>query len=769
MGLFRRRPLCFFCMLFLVTSALIMNTSLEAKLLIAMCVGGVSLIFLAVFIFFKKVRIATLTVMLCLFSILLSIFNSAFRINYERQKAEIYVGDQNITASVTDIEYISKNSSAYTVKIEDVSGNETDIKALLVCGFAYDMDIGDMVFADVEIMEMSDKVMGRSGVEITNDKDILLMAVIYEPSDGMIQRFNRELEFWRKPFVKNGISVVVDEMKDFVCDRTYELVGEDAGSIMSGFLIGDTSEVPTNIIRDFRRSGVSHMFAVSGMHISILLGAVDLLLQKMLIHKYIRCAIISVLAFILLIFTGFSMSALRSVLMLWLVYLVFIFSEEADSPTTLFVSITIILLIFPYAVYELGMWMSFLATLGLVTVFPLIDVRIPKRRKGNAFVKFVFYIGRGMLMIAVMTVISNMFLLPIQWAIFGEISAVSIPTNILLSPLNTFLLVTSVICLFFGSIPLIGDAINLSVKCVCWLIVKIVEMFSSLDIATVSLEYEFVMPIVLIFTIGMIAVLTLSFRRKWLVALPFGGFILAFSVSVMIFNILTPRSLTYYGENTKEMISITDGTEVCVVDMSNGAYKMLNSAFDNTAEHGATDVDTLVFTTVSKNHISSMEYFFRSRIIRMIYIPVPDDVSQYKNSILLAELAHKCGVQAYLYENGDIITVGDTSVMVMNTYDQGNESVSVFVDGTETVFGYTDAFFDGSIIDEAVNSLLVECDTVLIGNNGIPDKKFSFDVSESATLIYSSEELAQKGNTDFDRSNTYVNQYDRVVIKFRFK
>ena len=765
MGLFKRRPLCFFCLLFLATSALIINISFNEKLLICLFIGGAILLFAAIGLIVKKARGGTLAVILCLLGILLSLFNSAFRIDRQKQKAGELVGSREISASVTDVEYISENSAAYTVRLEEISAEKTDIKALLVCAFGCELDVGDMVFAYAEIMNISDTAMGRSGADITNDKDTLLMAVIYEPSNGTVQRFNRELPLFSRLFVKNGFSVAVDQMKDVVRERTYSFVGEDTGAIVNGFLIGDTSDIPTSVIRDFRRTGVSHLFAVSGMHISILLGSVELVLRKLLAHKYIRCAVVSVLAFVLLLFTGFSISALRSVLMLWLVYLVFLFSEEADSPTTLFVSITLILLIFPYAVYELGMWMSFLATLGLVTIYPMIDEAIPKKTMGKPVLRPLFYIGRAALMVSIMTVISNVFLLPIQWGIFGEISAVAIPTNILLSPLNIFLLISSVICLAFGSIPLIGGAINMSVRAVCGIILKIVELFSSADTATVSLKYEFVTPLVMVFTVAMITVMTVRLRKKWLVAVPFAGFILSFSVGIIIFNLVTPRSLTYYGENNKEVITITDGSDLCVVDMSNGSYERLYTAFEDASQYGATDVDTFIFTTVSKGHISSMEYFFRSRIVRKIYIPVPEDISQYESSYKLAELARNCGVDAQLYESTDVFTVGETSVLVISEYDDGKNSVSVFVDGEENIFGYTDAFCKHA----AVNGLLAECDTVLIGNNGIPDKKYSFDVREKTTLIYSSKELAGMGRISSDAEKTFINPYDRVVIKFRFK
>ncbi len=765
MGLFARRPLCLFCTLFLITSMMITSISFEGKLISCVFICGVILLLFVLIALFKRGRNIFGTVIFCLIALLIANLSSSFRIDYNNIQAKKMLGDREIIADITDIEYIAEGSAAYVVDIEEMSGNKTDIKALLLCDFGCQLDIGDRVIAYSHITEISDTAMGISGAEITRDKDIFLMAVIYEPSDGKVQRFNRELPFFQKVFAENGFSVVMDEITDTINERAYSFVGKEYGALLNGFLLGDTSDVSTETIRDFRRTGVSHLFAVSGLHISVLLGAVELLMRKFYLHKYIRCSVISVLAFILLLLTGFSMSALRSVLMLWCVYLAFLFSEDADPPTTLFVSITVIMLIYPYAVYELGMWMSFLATLGLVTVFPVIDKAVPKKKGKKRYTQALYFIGRSALMVAFMTIIANVFLLPIQWKIFGEISTVSVPTNILLAPLNAALLIMSVICLLFGGIPILGNIVNLSVRLICILVVKTVNFFSTLNMATVSLEYEFASVLVLLFVAAMVFVTVMKLKRKWIVAIPAVSFAVLFSIGILIFNATSSHSITYYGTKTNEVLSVTDSGKLCVVDMSNGSYDRLNAAFSDAAKYGAVDVDMLIFTSVGKGHISSMEYFFRSRIIKNIYIPTPNERSHYENALKLVELADNCGVNAYLYESTDVFELSDVSVLVSNIRQKDKNSVSVFVQGKEKMFGYTDAFFEASM----ANGLIEKCDTVLVGNNGMPDFFYEFNIKSEATLIYASRDLAYNSKVYTENINTYINPYDKVTVKFNFK
>lgn len=769
MGLFFRRPLVLFCTFFLVTSLIMIRVDFSVKLYLSLIIGAVIVILSIISFFLKNREAVLLTVILCLVSILFGIANSAFRMDLKEKKAEEWIGKRQIVADIREISYQSENSSVYVVDIERMSDREAGVKALLVLGFKCELSVGDRVVSTAEIMKMSDEAMGRSGYERTNDKDVLLTAVVYEPHDSQVYRFNRSLPLSQKLFCENGFHVVADEIKNALSVRADRLVGNEYGAIMNGLLLGDVSDVSTEVLRDFRRSGVSHLFAVSGLHISVLLGAAELVLRHFLVPKKARCVTVSGLALVLLILTGFSMSAFRSVLMLWMVYVAFAFSEESDAPTSLFLSIAIILLVFPYAVFELGMWMSFLATLGLVTVYVFIDSAIPRVKKGITVLKILMKTSRFILMVTVMTVLANMFLLPIQWGIFGEISAVSVLTNIILSPLNAVMLILSMLCLIFGNVPILGYAFCFCVKGVCAITVDIVRFFSKLNGATVSLKYSFVTPIVVLFCLALITVMTLKFKRKWLVSLPFVGFVAAFTVGIAIFNIVSPRSVTYYGENTQEIISITDRTELCVIDMSNGAYTRLDEVFEDAEKYGATDIDTIVFTDIGKRHISTVEKLFRSRIVGRIYIPAFAEKEMLEYAYELCAVADRCGVESFIYQNGEVISVGGTDILML--YGQTEEifAVSAFIEGEHNILGYTDVRESENGNFSVINYMLAKCDTVLIGNNGVSEKRRELNTADNATVIYSSQKMSEAVRNTTSKDSVYVNPYDKLKIEFVFE
>ena len=754
MGTFYRRPLCLFCFLFMVASLFAVNIGTKAKLILLAVLAAIVFICAVIMIIFKKIRMVLLSFVLCIAAVAGAVANTYFRIDMAQIKANGYEGYRTVEMDIIEKDRSSAYSSSYEVRIKQIDSDRVSVKAYLVFYFATDFSVGDKVFANAELTPDS-------------SSELLLTAVVYEPEDGLVSRFDHSQSFFDTLLSENGARVIVSRMKNWVSDRFDTLIGGSAGDLSKAFLMGDTSSVSTDIIRDFRRTGVSHLFAVSGLHISVLSGFVELLLRRLYVPKALRGMTVSILAFLLLCLAGFSMSAMRSVIMFWIVYLVFLASEENDSPTTLFVAVSIILFVFPYSVYEIGLWMSFLATLGLVTVYPLIESKIPKRRKRKGFKIRVFRMLRSLLLTAVMTVISSLFLLPISWGVFGEMSLVSVPTNILLSPLNAVYLILLTVILAVGSIPFVGTVLAWGIRGVSVAIIETVRFFSTLEGATVSLRYPFAKYLIILFTAVMCVLLTVKLRRKWMLAVPSGILILSFVTCTLVYHATEISSLKYYGSGTSEIISVSDGGDLGVVDMSSGSYMLLSEVIVSAADKGATDVDTLIFTSVTSSHISTMDYLFRSCIIESVYVPMPDDPMSAELAIRLVSLAQECGVRATLYGDGDIIELcNGKSVLVGLADNNGKTAVSLMFGGGERVFGYVDAFVFGSDSDGTVNARLTLCDTVLIGNNGVPDHRYSYTVSTDTKVIYSSAELARMSDIEADVNNCYYNIQEYTELEF---
>lgn len=147
----------------------------------------------------------------------------------------------------------------------------------------------------------------------------------------------------------------------------YELLPEREAGLAVGVLLGDKSGISGEIEEAFRTGGVSHLLAVSGMHMAAIYQMLSLLLGRLLrLPKRLTCllSMAGIAAFMAI--TGFAPSVVRSGLM----YLIFLtgmmVSRQPDSLNSLGASVFLMCAVNPYAAADLGLLLSFAATASII-------------------------------------------------------------------------------------------------------------------------------------------------------------------------------------------------------------------------------------------------------------------------------------------------------------------------------------------------------------------------------------------------------------------
>ncbi len=755
MGLFKNRYLCLFMCIFMISSACCAYSFLAENIYSFVFVSVAALVFLVLSVLIKRAKVAFVAVFLCLLSAILAMTNFYFRVRREQIEAEKYDGSSyTALMHITEVNYISDKSSAFDVKIEQIGFDDVSVKARLVCMFPADLDVGDTLQAEVELSKSQSR---------NKQAEILLEATLYDTTTARVGKFQRDIPLYEMLFKKNGIAVATDMATDFISERLDMLLGSVTGSLAKGFLLGDTSDISVETVRNFRRTGLSHLFAVSGMHITLLLGTVDIILQKLYIHKYIRCICITLLTFPMLLMTGFAMSAVRSVLMLLIVYLFLVFKEVADTPTTLFTSITVIILLFPYSVYDLGMWMSFLATLGIITVYVYAEEAIPRPVMSKGAVKYLLRSLRAILLAAILTVVCNVFLLPIEWYVFGEISLISVLANIPLAPLSSIFMIGIILVMIFGSVPLLGSIVAVAVKGVGVAIYSISSVLAKPTFATVSLRYFFADILVIGFTVAFVILLAVELRKKWLVFVPVISFVAAFGICVAMYHAISIENVTYYVDGKSELISASDNGKLSVVDNGRTTYIQYKQALQDGARQGATSVDSIIFTELNESRATAVDYFMHSNMVDKICMPYPKDEQEYDIIAELAAMAEECGTKVVIYENAEQMFMGSLIICVDRSENEGTDAFSVFVSDRENLFAYADPLvFDGNRRD-LLHPLFSKSDVLLVGNRHTSTKPYYCLLEDTVTLIYSSEDVYMTGDIRCSRG-CLINKDKKIKI-----
>lgn len=203
---------------------------------------------------------------------------------------------------------------------------------------------------------------------------------------------------------------------------------EDVQSFMLGLLIGDTSGLYDDFELDnaLSVSGIRHVVAVSGMHLSFLYAVLVYLLGKR------RASIFGVPVIVLFTFmTGCTASVVRACVMLTLVMLAPLLRREADGLTSLCAGLLILLIANPLSIAAAGLQLSFSAMVGIILLTPRVykwlDRKLRRgdeKRRLNSVVRFV--------MAGVSSSIGSMaFTTPVVALCFGYVSLISPVTNLL--------------------------------------------------------------------------------------------------------------------------------------------------------------------------------------------------------------------------------------------------------------------------------------------------------------------------------------------------
>lgn len=216
--------------------------------------------------------------------------------------------------------------------------------------------------------------------------------------------------------------------------RIDAVLPEKPATLLRGILTGDRSGFSASLSSDLSATGLSHVAAVSGLHVSMLLGFIVLL-----VGNKRRAALIGLpVIWIFVAVTGFSASAVRAGIMISMMLLAPLLGREYDAPAALCAALLILLLLDPYSISDIGLQMSFLSTLGLI----LFSGKLQKAIIGVIPNKIPGFISRALSSTLAASLSALLFTIPIVAYWFGSVSIIAPLANLLLLWMVNLIFVT---------------------------------------------------------------------------------------------------------------------------------------------------------------------------------------------------------------------------------------------------------------------------------------------------------------------------------------
>ncbi|MDD3865376.1 MAG: DNA internalization-related competence protein ComEC/Rec2 [Candidatus Izemoplasmatales bacterium] len=212
--------------------------------------------------------------------------------------------------------------------------------------------------------------------------------------------------------VVTGHSFHINSIKTNIVDYFKRVFSQPVWTMMVFILFGDNYLADETTVA-IQRLGISHLFAISGMHIALIVGFLDRVLKRLYIPKKAKeIVIISLLCFYMIL-TGFAVSVVRAVLIVVCIYV----KEWKSLPFSKLDLMSFILMLFllynPFLIHALGFQLSFLIAFAIVIGKDLLKTTNPL----VAIIKITIY--------------ANLIALPILLEVNKEFNYLTIPANLI--------------------------------------------------------------------------------------------------------------------------------------------------------------------------------------------------------------------------------------------------------------------------------------------------------------------------------------------------
>ncbi len=735
--IFKNRPFSLFCAVFMLAALVGFFVIGEVKLIFAVIFGVAIIISVIISLIGRKFFKACRAILLLSLAFAIGIMSSYIYFDMRYSRLRKYDGLECVVdATVIETSYYSEYGSAYTVRLNSINGRQTRELAYLSCEYGGSFIPGDRFLVSATIGEPEDDSPAYS--QKTNMISNGICAVISSEKETDCYVFARD---------QLTPEIAVKRMNAELSVRLSRIVGGEAGDLASAMLLADRSGLSDKTRLDFSRVGTSHLLALSGLHMAIVSAIAEFLLRKLCIKKTLRCLILALILISYLTLVGFALSAVRAVIMIAVVYLAYILRTPHDPRTSLFFAGFFILLVFPFAVCDIGFWMSFFATFGIIIVSPCIGkLWQPKRRDGTLKI-IVLRAVKYIISALIITLTANLSVLIFSCLFFGQVSLISPVSNLILAPLATPIIFFAAMTMIFYFIhPPAAELCANITSALGDIMLDISAHLSDMRGIVLSLEYDFAGPIICIFAISTLILLIIRLRRRSFVLLPAAVCALAFCICLGAYNLRAAdqSEISYIRDQDSEMLIISECGSTVICDISDGYYSRFALAGIISRGHCATELDALLLTHYHSRQASGVKRFLDNYKTRTLLLPEPQNDYEYRELTELLTVAGDRGVKAVIYRRGtDITLFGETSLRV-SPYRKLSRSVEAQV-GITVERGDDSLLYLGSSFFECDENesfpYTPSADSIILGCHGPkPKEPLALSLPSDTTVILSDTE-----------------------------
>lgn len=517
---------------------------------------------------------------------------------------------------------VTENGSSTESKYLEIQVEESRIslpegtKIRLYCTHEDVISIGDYVTAEVTYSHLSRPSERASTVRLTANG--------YVSAHERGESFVSSIRYW---LAEN-------------CKTLYEPYGSTG--VAQALTVRERSLLTPEVNEAYRNAGLSHLLAISGLHLSVLVVMLRKLLFACRFRKRLREILALAVILLYCFLTGFSPSIVRAAVMVGFMLVGEMLLRETDGLTLLSMALLVLLMFNPYAVLSVSLQLSFLSCLGIILLEPPIT-ELQKKIRGIGETKHPFLrsIAAGSVSLLLTSCSAVVFTFPVIAYTFGSLSWLSPFSNLIFVPLFTPILTLLLLSvLVYSLFPWLGTALAFLPGQALRLMEGLFRLLEQRDIGTLYVSDSWVLLPVLL-SCAAIACMLLFRKRAVLLFLCFSlTSVLSFSVCAMAEAFAPPEEYVLLSAE-ESFLYVSHGKKGAFLDLGDetAAYQLPEGY----------EVDSYVVTQTDEASLDRMCSTFGDHKVSKLYLPLTDDKGRPNDLADFVTMGETVGCEVITY------------------------------------------------------------------------------------------------------------------------
>lgn len=431
-------------------------------------------------------------------------------LDYKYKNTYKDIGEENFIATVVSNKKVKKYNIEYKIKVESINKNKKYKNTYLLLNIST---------KNKTILEYGDKIEFKGEYSKPNtqrnykgfDYSKYLKSIsIY----GNVKASNIHIiEKDKGPIIGSICNRISNRIENIYKEI---LPNENTRNLLVGILLGNDDNLDKEIKEDFKDSSLSHILAVSGMHVSYVILGVSVVLSKSNISKRTSKVITIFTIIFFMYLTNLSPSVVRAGIMGILVLGGSILYRKSDIYTNISLSLLIILIYNPYSIMNIGLILSFFGTLGIIMLYKNILNIFDKRNTQKLIVtKNTNKLCDKIKEIVAVSVSAQIYILPIIMLCFNKISITFLFSNLLVSFIIGAIIILGFLVIivslkFMAIARILSVVLNLLLE----ILISISSFFSKLSLSKITVITPSMCTVIMYYVCIIFISYTLSLKKN---------------------------------------------------------------------------------------------------------------------------------------------------------------------------------------------------------------------------------------------------------------